>query len=42
MVLDLIQEEVLHIHVEGMVKMKLFLELICVVLNMEIKKQEVF
>ena len=42
MVLNLIQEEVLHIHVEEKVKMLLSLELIRAVLHMLITKQETF
>ena len=42
MVLDLIQEEVLHIQMEGMAKMLLSLELIWAVLHMLITKQEAF
>ena len=42
MVLDLIQEEVLHIQVEDMVEILLSLELIRAVIHMLITKQEVF
>ena len=42
MVLDLIKEELIHIKVENLAKMLLFLELICAVLYMLIINEEVF
>ena len=42
MVLDLIQEEVLHVQVEDVAEMLLSLELIWAVLHMLITKQEAF